>query len=107
MPRDRNWTDTHWDVKAEKLQSCNCDAGPRPDELDPDPQAPPSSPMFLRELEGEVLENVALSLLMARSLQRDFRILISLEWRDLSATRQCLFRISNFSYFAAVNAAHR
>ena len=35
--------------------------------------------MFLRELEGEVLENVALSLLTARSLQRDFRILISLQ----------------------------
>jgi len=30
-------------------------------------------------LEGEVLENVALGFLTARSLQRDFRILISLQ----------------------------
>lgn len=31
--------------------------------------------MFLRELEGEVLENIALSFLIARYLQRDFQIL--------------------------------
>jgi hypothetical protein len=34
-------------------------------------------PMFLRELEGEVLEKIALSLLIARYLQRDFQILPS------------------------------
>jgi hypothetical protein len=30
--------------------------------------------MFLRELEGEVLEKIALGLLIARCLQRRFRI---------------------------------
>ena len=35
--------------------------------------------MFLRELESEVLENVALSLLIVRDLQRDFRTLSPLQ----------------------------
>jgi hypothetical protein len=35
--------------------------------------------MFLRELESEVLENVALSFLIVRYLQRDFRILSPLQ----------------------------
>ena len=39
--------------------------------------------MFLRELENEVLENVALSLLIVRHPQRDFRILARFDWREL------------------------
>ena len=47
--------------------------------------------MFLRELEGEVPENVAPGLLTARPLQRDFRILISLQLRVLLGAREsCL-----------------
>jgi len=63
--------------------------------------------MFLRELEGEVLENVALSLLIGRHLQRDFRILISLQLASSAGIRARLFRISNFNYSVALNAAHK
>jgi len=64
--------------------------------------------MFLRELEGEVLENVALSLLIARYLQRNFRILISLQLaRSTGPPEHVCFRISNFSYYVALNAAHK
>jgi len=71
MPRDRNRTGIHWSVTNKELQSYNCDAGQR----GRTERARPCSPVFLRELEGEVLENVALNLLIARYLQRDFRIL--------------------------------
>jgi hypothetical protein len=63
--------------------------------------------MFLRELESEVLENIALSLRIARYLQRDFRILARFNWRELLGARQGLFRISNFSYWVALNAEHK
>ncbi|PYJ21797.1 MAG: hypothetical protein DME92_05540 [Verrucomicrobia bacterium] len=55
MRRDRNWIATHWNVKAKELQNYNCAVS-----------GVVSSYMFLRELEGEVLENVALSALTAR-----------------------------------------
>ncbi len=50
--------------------------------------------MFLRELEGEVLENIAL-----RSLIRDiynFGFLDRFNWRELLNAREGLFRIFEF-----------
>ena len=66
MPRDRNRGAIHWNLNDQELQSTT--ATPH-GEL-----ALPCSPMFLRELRGEVLENVALNLLISRRLQRDFWI---------------------------------
>ena len=61
----------------------------------------------LRELESEVLENVALSLLIVRYLQRDFGFLAGFNWREPLGAREGLFRISNFSYCVALNAEHK
>lgn len=55
--------------------------------------------MFLRELESEVLENVAFSLLIAGYPQRNFRILRPLQWSEL--------RVLEKVYSAALNAAHK
>ena len=63
--------------------------------------------MFLRELEGEVPENVAPGLLTARPLQRDFRILISLQLAQLREPEKVCFGISNPGYSVAANAAHK
>ena len=78
----------------------------RPDELDPAAGAQSPSLMFLRDLEGEVLENIALSLRISWYLQRDFRILVRFG-RELRDTREGLFRISKLGYSVALNAAHR
>jgi hypothetical protein len=63
--------------------------------------------MLLRELEGEVLENVAPNLLIARYLQQRVRILFRFNWCERQGTREGLFRISNFSYSVALSAAHK
>jgi hypothetical protein len=62
--------------------------------------------MFLRDLEGEVLENIALSLRISWYLQRDFRILVRFG-RELLDTREGLFPISKLGYSVALNAAHK
>src|SRR6476620_8885406 len=47
--------------------------------------------MLLRESDSEVLENVALSLLSAKYLQRDFRILTQLQWREIRMLEKVCF----------------
>ena len=62
--------------------------------------------MFLRELESEVLENVALGLLIARYLQRDFRILSPSMGVNFGPSKRFVLDF-DFSYSAALNAAHK
>jgi len=64
--------------------------------------------MFLRELGGEVLENVALSLLIARYLQRVFSDSYFASIGVIcGAPESVCLRSSNFSYSVALNAAHK
>ena len=63
-------------------------------------------PVFLRDLEGEVLEKLRLACCLLDILQRDFRIFSPLQLRELQAPEK-FFRLSNLAYSVALNAAHK